>query len=354
MDTVLVTGGCGFIGSNFVRHVLAERPEWTVVNLDLLTYAGNPENLADLEDHPRYRFVHGDIADAKLVDGLLAEGVSAIVNFAAETHVDRSILDSGDFVRTNVLGTENLLATALRHKLDRFVHISTDEVYGSLGERGSSSEDDILTPTNPYSASKAAADLLGLAFFKTYGLPVLITRGTNNYGPYQFPEKFIPLFTTNALQDKSLPLYGDGLNVRDWLYVEDHCRAILTVLQKGQPGCIYNIGGGHEVTNLALAKALLAELGKPESLITLVPDRPGHDRRYSLNCRKVFLELGWRPQVDFEAGLRRTVRWYQENQTWWERVKSGAFREYYQKQYGERLAQGRSTGDGDEDGDGDE
>ncbi len=337
--TVLVTGGCGFIGSNFVRLLLAERPDWSVINLDLLTYAGNPENLADVEKDPRYRFVHGDIGDRALVDKLLGEDVWAVVNFAAETHVDRSILDSGEFIRTNIQGTETLLAAALARELPRFVQISTDEVYGSLGERGASSEDDRLFPSSPYAASKAAADLLCLAFFTTFGLPVLITRSSNNYGPYQFPEKLVPLFITNAMEDQSLPLYGDGLNVRDWLYVEDNCRGILRVLERGAPGSIYNIGGGHELTNLALTEALLAELGKPRSLITFVPDRPGHDRRYGLDCQKMSLELDWRPLMDFQTGLRRTLQWYQENRVWWERVKSGAFRDYYQEQYGRRLAE---------------
>ena len=337
--TVLVTGGCGFIGSNFVRLLLAERPDWQVVNLDLLTYAGNPENLADLGDHPRYRFVQGDICDRPLVEDLLGEGVWAIVNFAAETHVDRSILDSGAFVRTNVGGTETLLAAALKRKVARFVQVSTDEVYGSLGERGAFSEDDPLSPSSPYAASKAAADLLALSFFRTYGLAVLITRSSNNYGPYQFPEKLIPLFITNALEDKSLPLYGDGLQVRDWLYVEDNCQAILRVLEAGRPGNVYNVGGGHELTNLALTETLLAQLDKPRSLITLVPDRPGHDRRYALDCRKIFLELAWHPLVDFQTGLRRTIDWYREHRGWWERVKSGEFRRYYQEQYGQRLSQ---------------
>jgi len=352
--TVLVTGGCGFIGSNLIRLLLAERPEWTVINLDLLTSAGNPENPSDLEPDPRYRFVHGDIADRAQVERTLAEGVWAIVNVAAETHVDRSILDSGEFIRTNVQGTETLLAAALEHKVPVFVHISTDEVYGSLGARGSFSEDDVLAPSNPYAASKAAADLLCLAFHRTYGLPAVITRSSNNYGPYQFPEKLIPLFITNAIEDKPLPLYGDGLQVRDWLYVEDNCRAILQVLERGRPGDIYNVGGGHELTNLALTRLLLAELGKPEELISFVPDRPGHDRRYALNCRKIFLDLGWRPDVDFKDGLHRTVQWYLEHREWWERVKSGAFREYYRKQYGQRLAEGRPGGASAKDADGDD
>jgi len=352
--TVLVTGGCGFIGSNFVRLLLAERPDWTVINLDLLTYAGNPESLADVEENPRYRFVHGDICDPDLANQLISEEIWAVVNFAAESHVDRSIIDSGEFIRTNVQGLETLLAAALNKKMPRFVQVSTDEVYGSLGQRGTFSEDDPLTASSPYAASKAAADLLCLAFFKTYGLPVVITRSSNNYGPYQFPEKLIPLFITNALQDQSLPLYGDGLNVRDWLYVEDNCRGILEVLEQGRAGDVYNIGGGHELTNLALTGMLLDQLGKPRSLITFVPDRPGHDRRYALDCQKIFRELGWRPLVDFDTGLRLTIDWYQKNRRWWGRVKSGEFRTYYQKQYGQRLAEDPTGGPGSGDPDGDD
>jgi dTDP-glucose 4,6-dehydratase len=339
--TILVTGGCGFIGSNFVRLLLAERPHWHVTNLDLLTYAGNPENLADVEKNPQYRFVQGDISDPALVRELLAGEVWAVVNFAAETHVDRSILDSGDFVRTNVLGTETLLAAALAHKLPRFLQVSTDEVYGSLGQRGAFSEEDILAPSSPYAASKAAADLLTLTFHKTFGLTTLITRSSNNYGPYQFPEKVVPLFITNALADQPLPLYGDGLNVRDWLYVEDNCRAILRALERGKAGSIYNVGGGNELTNLVLTELLLDALGKPHSLIRFVPDRLGHDRRYALDCRKVFRELGWQPVVDFQSGLKQTIQWYVENRPWWERLRSGSFRSYYRRQYGDRLAQAR-------------
>jgi len=343
--TVLVTGGCGFIGSNFVRLLLRDRPHWRIINLDLLTYAGNAENLADVEKSPQYSFVHGDINDRALVGKLLTEEVWAIVNFAAETHVDRSILESGEFIRTNLLGTETLLAAALagqeRRSLPRFLQVSTDEVYGSLGERGVFSEEDVLAPSSPYAASKAGADLLALAFYKTYGLTTLITRSSNNYGPYQFPEKVIPLFITNALADQPLPLYGDGLNVRDWLYVEDNCRAVLRVLEQGKAGNIYNVGGGHELTNLALTELLLDALGKPRSLVRFVPDRLGHDRRYALDCQKVFRELGWQPLVDFPGGLERTIRWYVENRSWWERVRSGSFRSYYRKQYGDRLAEGK-------------
>jgi dTDP-glucose 4,6-dehydratase len=346
--TILVTGGCGFIGSNFVRLLLAERPYWRIINLDLLTYAGNLENLSDVAKNPQYQFVQGDIADPALVRKLVAEEVWAVVNFAAETHVDRSILDSGDFVRTNVLGTETLLAAALAAKVPRFLQVSTDEVYGSLGQRGVFSEEDVLAPSSPYAASKAAADLLTLTFYKTFGVTALVTRSSNNYGPYQFPEKVIPLFITNALADQPLPVYGDGLNVRDWLYVEDNCRAILRVLEQAQPGSIYNIGGGHEMTNLALTELLLDVLGKPRSLIRFVPDRLGHDRRYALDCRKIFRELGWQPLVDFASGVKRTIHWYVENRSWWERLRSGSFRSYYHKQYGDRLAEGKGleTGSG--------
>ena len=340
---VLVTGGAGFIGSNFIRLLLAQDPGVEIANLDKLTYAGNLETLADVAADPRYRFIRGDICDRQAVARAI-EGCQAVVNFAAETHVDRSILDSGDFVRTNVLGAGTLLAAALAPRVSRFLQVSTDEVYGSLGERGAFSEEDVLAPSSPYAASKAGGDLLALAFYKTFGLTTLITRSSNNYGPYQFPEKVMPLFITNALADQPLPLYGDGLNVRDWLYVEDNCRAVLRVLEQGKAGNIYNIAGGHELTNLALTELLLDALGKPRSLIRFVPDRPGHDRRYALDCRKVFRELGWQPRVDLSAGLERTIRWYVGNRSWWERLRSGSFRSYYHAQYGDRLAEGAESG----------
>jgi dTDP-glucose 4,6-dehydratase len=316
----LVTGGCGFIGSNFVRYILETQPGVSVVNLDALTYAGNPENLADLANHPGYRFVHGDITDRAAVAAAV-QGVSAILNFAAESHVDRSIHDSGPFVRTNVLGTQVLLDAAREFKVTRFVQISTDEVYGSLGPTGLFRETSPLAPNSPYAASKAAADLLVRSYVHTFGLPALITRCSNNYGPYQYPEKLIPLFITNLLRDERVPVYGDGLNVRDWIHVRDHCAAVATVWQKGKVGEIYNIGGRCERTNLELTHALLKAVGKPASLIEYVTDRPGHDRRYAIDCTKLETELGWRPAIPFEEGLRQTVAWYQSHGAWVARLK---------------------------------
>ncbi len=331
---LLVTGGAGFIGANHVRWLLANSDD-RVVNLDLLTYAGNLENLAGLEEHPRHRFVRGDINDHELVRRLLAEeGIEAVVNFAAESHVDRSIDAPRAFLETNVLGTQNLLAAAREAKVARFLQVSTDEVYGSLPGDGRFSEQSPLLPNSPYAASKAAADLLCRAYHRTFGLPVLVTRCSNNYGPYQFPEKLIPLMITNALEGRPLPVYGDGLHVRDWLYVEDHCAALDMVLRRGRPGEVYNIGGGNEWTNLALVRRLLALLEKPESLIASVPDRPGHDRRYAIDASKLARELGWQPAHRFEAGLAMTVAWYLEHRDWWERIRSGAYREYYERLYG--------------------
>ena len=330
---ILVTGGSGFIGSNFVRHLLAAHPQDSVINLDKLTYAGNPENLRDVERHPRYRFVKGDICDAALVQDLLP-GTDAVVHMAAETHVDRSNLGADDFLRTNVTGTYTLLEAARELKVARFVLVSTDEVYGSIAV-GAARETDPLNPSNPYSASKAAADLLARAYWHTHRLPVLITRSSNNFGPYQYPEKVIPLFVTNALEDRPLPLYGDGRNVRDWLYVLDNCAAIDLVLRKGQEGEIYNIGGGNEVENIALTRAILDLLGKPETFITPVADRPGHDRRYALDSGKV-RGLGWQPAHSFRAALGSTVEWYRTHETWWKPIKSGAFKAYYASQYSAR------------------
>ncbi|MEW6360125.1 MAG: dTDP-glucose 4,6-dehydratase [Planctomycetota bacterium] len=330
---MLVTGGCGFIGSNFVRHILAHNKKYAVVNLDTLTYAGNLENLRDVEGHPRYAFVKGDICDEALVNKLLADGVNVVVNFAAESHVDRSITDPGIFVRVNVLGAQTLLAAAKRHGVSRFVQISTDEVYGSLGPTGLFTEETPLQPNSPYSASKAAADLLVRAYYHTYGFPGLITRCSNNYGPFQFPEKLIPLFISNALEDKPLPLYGDGMNVRDWIYVEDHCRGIEAVVEKGRPGEVYNIGGNNELANVTITREILKQLGKPESLITFVKDRPGHDRRYAIDSTKIQTELGWRPTVSLADGMARTVQWYQDNRAWWQRIKSGEYLEYYDRHY---------------------
>ena len=334
--TVLITGGCGFIGSNFVRHMLQTHPRLHVINLDKLTYAGNLANLRDVADDPRYRFVHGDIGDAALVDGL-CEGVDAIVNVAAETHVDRSIMDATPFVEANVRGTQVLLEAARRHHVGRFVQVSTDEVYGDLGPTGAFVETMPLVPNNPYSATKAAADLLVLAFVHTHGLDAVITRCSNNYGPHQFPEKFIPLFVSNAISDQPLPLYGDGQNIRDWLYVVDHCRAIDWVLGKGQSGQVYNIGGRCEKTNIDVTREILRQLGKPESLIRFVKDRPGHDRRYAMDATKIETELGWRPQVTFEQGLDDTIRWYRDHADWVADIRTGAYLRYYEQQYGDRL-----------------
>jgi dTDP-glucose 4,6-dehydratase len=331
---VLVTGGAGFIGSNFVRHMLAAGDD-RIVNLDLLTYAGNLENLAGLEDHPRYRFVRGDVRDRELVGRLLREhAVEAVVHFAAESHVDRSLDAPQAFLESNVLGTQVLLAAAREAGVARFVQVSTDEVYGSLGAEGRFREDSPLAPNSPYAASKAAADLVCRAYHRTYGFPVTITRCSNNYGPYQFPEKLIPLMIVNALAGKPLPVYGDGQNVRDWLFVADHCAALERVLRRGRPGEVYNVGGSNELKNLDLVKLLLTELGLGEELITFVPDRPGHDRRYAIDAGKIRAELGWEPAHGFADGLRATVRWYLENRPWWEQILSGAYRDYYDRHYG--------------------
>ena len=333
MTRVLVTGGAGFIGSNFARHLAARRPEWEIVVLDKLTYAGRRENLADLEGRRGFSFVQGDIADREAVAAVLP-GCAYVVNFAAETHVDRSLYDAGSFIQTDVYGTFVLLEEARRASgLRMFVQISTDEVYGSV-ESGSSRETDALMPRNPYSASKAGADRLAYSYFATYGLPVIVTRASNNYGPYQYPEKVIPLFVTHALDGIPVPLYGDGMNVRDWLHVDDHCRAVDLLLEGGRPGETYNIGGGNEVRNIDLTRRILELVGRPESLIRPVADRPGHDRRYSLDCAKL-RAMGWAPQVPFEDGLRRTVEWYRANEAWWRPIKeeSPAFRDHYQKHY---------------------
>ena len=330
---LLVTGGSGFIGSNFIRHVLTAHPDDNVVNLDKLTYAGNPENLKDVERDPRYAFVHGDICDAKLVRDV-AKGVDAVINLAASTHVDRSLMEPDEFLRTDVFGVFTLLEAVKDLKIPRLLHISTDEVYGSV-ERGSSRESDPLRPSNPYSASKAGGDLLALAYWQTHRTPVLITRSSNNFGPSQYPEKVVPLFITNALEDKPVPLYGDGRNVRDWLYVLDNCTAIDLVLRRGTNGEVYNIGGGHEVENIVLTRQILHLTGKPETLIQPVRDRPGHDRRYSLDSKKV-QQLGWAPRHKFGDALAATVAWYREHEAWWRPLKSGEFRAYYEKQYGNR------------------
>jgi dTDP-glucose 4,6-dehydratase len=335
---VLVTGGCGFIGSNLVRYLRRNRPDWTVVNLDALTYAGNLENLKELEGDPGHVFVKGNIGNRELVDLLIrTHRVNAIMHLAAESHVDRSILGPEAFVVTNVLGTHVLLEAARHAKLDRFLMVSTDEVYGSLGPTGLFTEDTPLAPSSPYSASKASADLLALAYEHTFGLDVVVTRCSNNYGPYQFPEKLIPLMIVNALADKPLPVYGDGRNVRDWLHVEDHCAALTLALEKGQKGEVYNIGGNSERENIQIVKAILAALGKPESLIRFVTDRPGHDRRYAIDASKIRRELGWTPAHTFEKGLAETIQWYLDNRPWWERVMSGAYQSYFDSQYAQRL-----------------
>ncbi len=334
---ILVTGGCGFIGSNYIRYLLQTDPEAHVINFDQLTYAGNLQNLADLADNPRYRFIRGDITDRQQVRDALGGGVSAIVNFAAESHVDRSIQDSGPFVHTNVVGTQVLLDAARAFKVPRYHQVSTDEVYGSLGPTGYFTEETPLAPNSPYAASKAAADLLVRSYVHTFGLDAVITRCSNNYGPYHFPEKLIPLFITNLLRDEPVPVYGDGQNVRDWIHVRDHCAAIDVVRRRGRSGEVYNAGGRCEKTNLELTHTLLDLMGKPRSLIRYVPDRPGHDRRYAIDCTKIERELGWRPSVSFEQGLRDTVQWYVDHADWVAGVRSGEYLKYYEKQYG-RLA----------------
>ncbi len=330
---LLVTGGAGFIGSNFIHHILRTYPQYRIVNLDKLTYAGNLDNLSDIEPAPNYQFIKGDICDQKLMEEIVSGDIDAILNFAAETHVDRSLYDPKSFVQTNIIGTQILLEAALRFKLRRFIQISTDEVYGSIEQGKFFTEASHLLPNSPYSASKAGADLLVRSYFKTFKLPALITRSSNNYGPYQFPEKLIPLFITNALEDKELPIYGDGLYTRDWIYVEDNCRGIDLVLHKGKEGEIYNLGGGAEKTNLEITRLILKYLGKPESLIKYVKDRPAHDRRYAMECAKTKKELGFRPKVGLEEGLKKTVEWYLDNKNWWEKVKSGEYLKYYEKHY---------------------
>ncbi|HEY8345237.1 MAG TPA: dTDP-glucose 4,6-dehydratase [Bacillota bacterium] len=349
MKTILVTGGAGFIGSNFIHYLLGNYPEYKVINLDLLTYAGNLENLKDLAGHDNYRFIQGDISSSATLEAIFkANSIDYVVNFAAETHVDRSIREPEIFVRTNVLGTANLLNVARKYWVNRddsyggnkFIQISTDEVYGSLSAKGFFTEDTPYNPCSPYSASKAGADLLAQSFYATYGFPVVITRCGNNYGPYQFPEKLIPLMINNALQKKPLPVYGDGLQIRDWLYVEDHCAAITLVLQKGKIGTVYNIGGRNEQTNLQVVKTIIHYLQKHvDPLITVelikhVADRPGHDRRYGIDPTKIQTELGWSAQTPFHIGIEKTIRWYLEHQEWLKNVTSGEYQRYYQKVYG--------------------
>ena len=336
---ILVTGGCGFIGSNFIRYFLESHPGYSLINVDKLTYAGNLENLSDISHSPQYQFIRGDIAEASRMEELISRGVDAIVNFAAESHVDRSIEDPGAFMKTNVFGTFVLLEAVRKvfpQQRIRFLHISTDEVYGSLGETGAFTEETALAPNSPYSASKTAADLLARAYHRTYGLPVLITRCSNNFGPYQFPEKLVPLMISNAIEGKELPIYGDGMHIRDWIYVEDHCRALDVVLHHGREGEVYNVGGRNERPNLSVAKTILDRLGKPHSLIRYVTDRPGHDRRYAINFSKIERELGWRPSISFEDGIRRTVEWYRTHQEWWRKIKTGEYLDYYDRMYKDR------------------
>ncbi len=335
---VLITGGCGFIGSNLVKYLRRVRPDWTLVNLDKLTYAGNLENLSELEGDPQHVFVRGDVANRELVEHLMGvHRIDAVMHLAAESHVDRSILGPEAFIQTNVLGTQQLLEASRVRGVKRFLMVSTDEVYGSLGPTGHFTETSPLQPSSPYSASKTSSDLLALAWHHTFGMDVVVTRCSNNYGRYQFPEKLIPLMVVNALHDKPLPVYGDGANVRDWLHVEDHCSALLVALEKGRAGQVYNIGGNSERKNIEIVKAILGLLGKPESLIKFVKDRPGHDRRYAIDATKMRTELGWTPAHTFEQGLQETVRWYVDNPAWWERVMSGAYRQYFETQYRTRL-----------------
>jgi len=338
----LVTGGAGFIGSAFIRLLLSgDSSKPSVLNLDKLTYAGNLENLSAVAGDPCYQFVHGDICDAPLVHALVEDTrPDVIVNFAAESHVDRSILSPAPVFQTNLRGTFTLLEAARAHKTPRFLHVSTDEVYGSIDPPYEANEDFPLRPSSPYSASKAGSDLLALSYFVTYGLPVIVTRASNNYGPYQFPEKLIPLMISNAIESKALPIYGDGMQIRDWLYVDDHCRAILAAIERGRDGEIYNIGGNRALPNIEVVRRLLEAVGRPESLMETVIDRPGHDRRYALSSAKVMRETRWRPQVTFEEGLRRTIEWYRSNPNWIAHVKSGEYQSYYERNYGNRAVSG--------------
>ena len=330
MKTLLVPGGAGFIGSNFIRYMLAKHDDIRVINLDKLTYAGNLDNLKDIEEDSRYRFVKGDICDEGVVEKLVEES-DVILNFAAESHVDRSIGRPDDFIKTDIYGVFVLLEAARRHSIERFVQISTDEVYGSI-EEGAFRETDPLMPSSPYAASKAGADRLAYSYYVTYGLPVVIPRSSNNFGPYQYPEKLIPLFVTNALDDRELPIYGDGKNVRDWLYVVDNCEAIEMVMERGRDGEVYNVGGGNEKQNIEITDMILSELGKPESLKVFVPDRQGHDWRYALHTEKI-RQMGWEAAHGFEEAMRETLRWYRDNRWWWEKLKSGEYLAYYKEQY---------------------
>ncbi|PER02685.1 dTDP-glucose 4,6-dehydratase [Bacillus cereus] len=335
---ILVTGGAGFIGSNFVRYMVKKYPEYNIVNLDSLTYAGNLENLKDIEELSNYKFVKGDIADRQFINQLFKkEKFDYVLNFAAESHVDRSITNPDIFIQTNIQGTQVLLDAAKNAEVKKYLQVSTDEVYGTLGETGYFTEETPLASNSPYSSSKAGADLLVRAYHETFGLPVNITRCSNNYGPFHFPEKLIPLMIINALNNKQLPVYGDGLNVRDWLHVEDHCQAIDLVLHKGKNGEVYNVGGNNERTNIEIVKTILKALDKPESLIKYVTDRPGHDRRYAIDATKLREELGWSPKYNFDTGIEQTIKWYLENQDWWKNIISGEYQEYFKNQYANRL-----------------
>ena len=335
MTKILITGGAGFIGSNFVRYMLDKYGDYQIVNLDSLTYCGNLENLSGMEDNPNYTFCRGDITDKDLVFKITSD-VDYIVNFAAESHVDRSIEDPEIFIKSNVLGTQVLLDAAREYNIKKYVQVSTDEVYGSLGKSGYFREDTPLAPNSPYSASKASADLMVRAYNKTFDLPVNITRCSNNYGPYQFPEKLIPLMISNALENKPLPVYGDGLNIRDWLHVYDHCSAVDLVFHKGKTGEIYNIGGNNEKKNIEIVKLILQNLNKSESLIKFVKDRLGHDKRYAIDSSKIQDELGWTPKYTFETGITETIKWYLDHKEWWERIKSGEYTAYYERMYSNR------------------
>lgn len=334
---LLVTGGAGFIGSNFVRYVVNKYPNYKIVNLDVLTYAGNLENLKDVEANNNYHFIKGNITNYELVDCIVKEHkIDMIINFAAESHVDRSITNPNIFVETNIQGTLTLLNVAKNNKILKYIQISTDEVYGSLGSTGYFTETSPIAPNSPYSASKASADLLVHSYYETFGLNVNITRCSNNYGPYHFPEKLIPLMVTNALEGKNLPIYGDGENIRDWLHVKDHCSAIDLVIHKGQPGEVYNIGGHNEKTNNEIVSLIIDYLGVSKEFIEYVPDRLGHDRRYAINPTKIQKELGWKPEYNFETGIVETIDWYLENKNWWQNIKTGTYQTYYQKQYGDK------------------
>ena len=334
MKNILVTGGAGFIGSNFINFILKEHDDYRIFNLDKLTYAGNLDNLAPSIDHLNFNFIKGDITNSELVRYLFEKyEIKYVINFAAESHVDRSILGSEIFYRTNVIGTNVLLEMSRKFEIEKFVQISTDEVYGSLGKEGLFTEDSPLSPNSPYSSSKAASDIMALAFYHTYGLPIVVTRCSNNYGPYQFPEKLIPLIILNSFNNKKLPVYGDGMNVRDWIFVDDHNKAIDLVFQKGKPGEVYNIGASNEMPNIEIVKLILKTLDKPESLIEYIKDRPGHDRRYAIDSTKIQTELGWKPLYTFQEAMNKTIDWYLQNEIWWQRIISGEYQDYYKLQY---------------------